>query len=108
MTNNRTETYLIPMGDRLLVRPQEADDKTEAGIIIPETAQEQSLRGEVLAKGHGKRTDNGEYLKIPCEIGETIIFSKYAGTEIKAAGETLLILPFVDVIAIVKEMIHQI
>ena len=93
-----------PLHDRVLVRPLEGEDKTAGGIIIPDTAKEKPQQGEVLAVGPGRRSDDsGELIPLDLSVGDTVVYSKYGGTEITVDGEDLLILQSRDVLAIVKK-----
>lgn len=94
---------LRPLGDRVIVKRIEEEEKTKGGIIIPDTAKEKPIEGEIVAVGDGKLLDNGQ--KIPLEVkkGDRVLFGKYAGTEVKIEGEELLIMREDDVIAIVEK-----
>ena len=94
---------LRPLGDRVIVKRIEEEEKTKGGIIIPDTAKEKPIEGEVIAVGDGKLLDNGK--KIPLEVkkGDRVLFGKYAGTEVKIEGEEFLIMREDDVIAIVEK-----
>ncbi len=95
-------TTIRPLEDRLLVRPEEGEETTASGIVIPDTAKEKPQEGTVLAVGPGKRSDtSGELIKVDVKEGDRVIYSKYGGTEIKVEGEDLLILSSRDVLAIV-------
>jgi chaperonin GroES len=96
------EIKLKPLGDRLVVKPKEREETTASGIILPETAKEKPQEGEVLAIGPGRRDDDGDRVEMDVSIGDTILYAKYAGTEIKVEGEKLLILKESDVLAIVE------
>ncbi len=93
---------LQPLEDRLVVRPSEADATTASGLVIPDTAKEKPQQGEVLAVGPGRRSDTGDLIAMDVAVGDTIIYSKYGGTEISSGGEDLLILQARDVLATVK------
>ena len=90
---------LQPLGDRLIVEVLEEEEMTVSGIVLPDTAKEKPQRGRVLAVGPGPRDEDGEYIKMELEEGDEIIFSKYGGTEIKVAGDDVLILRESDVLA---------
>ncbi|HIC86543.1 MAG TPA: co-chaperone GroES [Desulfobacterales bacterium] len=92
-----------PLRDRVIVKRIKEEEKTKGGIIIPDTAKEKPIEGEVVAVGDGRILENGQ--KIPLEVkeGDRILFGKYAGTEIKIEGEELLIMREDDVIAIVEK-----
>ena len=94
---------LQPLDDRIVVRPSEAEEKTASGLVIPDTAKEKPQQGEVLAVGPGRRADNtGEIIPLDIAVGDTVVYSKYGGTEITVEGEDLLILTGRDVLAKVK------
>jgi len=93
---------LQPLEDRIVIRPQDAEATTASGLVIPDTAKEKPQQGEVLAVGEGRRGDNGDLIPMEVSVGDTIVYSKYGGTEIASNGEDLLILNARDVLAIVK------
>ncbi|MDE0804910.1 MAG: co-chaperone GroES [Acidimicrobiales bacterium] len=94
---------LQPLEDRLVVRPSESEETTASGLVIPDTAKEKPQQGEVLAVGPGKRSETtGEVIPVDVAVGDTVVYSKYGGTEIASGGEDLLILNTRDVLAIVK------
>ena len=93
---------LQPLEDRIVVRPAEAEEKTASGLVIPDTAKEKPQQGEVLAVGPGRRSDSGELIPLDIKVGDTVVSSKYGGTEIAQDGEDLLILSGRDVLAVVK------
>jgi chaperonin GroES len=94
---------LQPLEDRIVVRPSEAEEKTASGLVIPDTAKETPQQGEVLAVGPGRRAENtGELVPLDIKAGDTVVYSKYGGTEITIDGEDLLILTGRDVLAKVK------
>ncbi len=91
-----------PIGDRLVVQIEESEEKTKSGIVLPDTAKEKPQKGKVVAVGSGRMLDSGK--KVPLEVkkGDIIIFSKYAGTEVKLEEEKYLILSENDILAILK------
>lgn len=93
---------LRPLGDRVVVKVIEEEERTKGGIILPDTAKEKPQQGEVLAVGTGRILENGQ--KVPLEVkeGDRVIFSKYAGTEVKLDDEELLILSERDILAIIQ------
>jgi chaperonin GroES len=94
---------LQPLEDRIVVRPAAPEQTTASGLVIPDTATEKPQQGEVLAAGPGKRSDQtGEIIPMDVKVGDTVVYSKYGGTEISSAGEDLLILNARDVLAVVK------
>ncbi len=94
-------TNIKPLEDRILVRPEEGQETTISGIVIPDTAKEKPQEGTVLAIGPGKRSDTGDLIPMEVKEGDRVMYSKYGGTEIKVDGEDLLILSSRDVLAIV-------
>lgn len=94
---------LKPLGNRVVVEPIEQEEMTAGGIILPETAKEKPQRGKVLAAGPGDRNDKGERVAMDVAEGNTVLFAKYSGTEIKMDGKKLLILRETDILAIVTE-----
>jgi len=94
---------LQPLEDRIVVKPGESEETTASGLVIPDTAQEKPQQGEVLAVGPGKRSEQtGEVIPVDVKKGDTVVYSKYGGTEITIDGDDLLILSARDVLAIVK------
>jgi chaperonin GroES len=91
---------LQPLEDRLVVRPSEAEETTVSGLVIPDTAKEKPQQGEVLAVGPGRRSEHsGELIPMDVTVGDTVLYSKYGGTEIAVDGEDLLVLSGRDVLA---------
>ncbi len=93
---------LKPLGDRIVVEPLEQEEMTASGIVLPETAKEKPQKGSVLATGPGARDDQGRRIPMDVQVGDVILFAKYAGTEIKLDGKKLLIFKEGDVLAIVE------
>ena len=94
---------LKPLGDRVIVKTAEAETQTASGIILADTAKEKPQRGTVIAVGEGKLNDKGERVPVDVKAGDTVIYSKYGGTEVKVEGEEYLILRAEDIYAIVAE-----
>ncbi|MFZ0544377.1 MAG: co-chaperone GroES [Candidatus Promineifilaceae bacterium] len=94
-------TNLKPLGDRLVVEPAEQEEMTASGLVLPETAKEKPQQGSVLATGPGRRDDDGKRIEMDVAVGDTVLYAKYAGTEVKIDGKKLLILKESDVLAIV-------
>ena len=90
---------LQPLGDRLIVEVLDEEDVTASGIVLPDTAKEKPQRGTVLAVGPGGKNDSGDVVPLEVAAGDTVIFSKYGGTEVKVDGNELLILRESDVLA---------
>ena len=95
-----TQTQLKPLGDRLVVKADDKEEKTASGIFLPDTAQEKPLRGTVLAAGPGRVLDNGTVPPLEVKSGDKILFGKYSGTEIKLDGESFLILKESEVLGV--------
>jgi chaperonin GroES len=93
---------LKPLADKILVKRVEAESKTKSGIVLPDTAKEKPKRGKVLAVGDGKRLDNGERAAVEVKKGDEVIFTSYAGTELKIDGEEVLVMSVDDVLAVVE------
>ncbi len=93
---------LKPLDDRIIVLPNEPETQTASGLVIPDTAKEKPQQGEVLAVGPGKRSDNtGELIEVGISVGDTVLYSKYGGTEVSSDGKDLLVLNSRDILAIV-------
>ena len=91
-----------PLGDRILIKPLAAEEKTASGIVLPDTAKEKPVQGEVLAVGSGKLLENGQKVALEVKVGDKVIYSKYAGNEIKIDGDECMILNERDVLAIME------
>jgi chaperonin GroES len=94
---------LRPLGDRLVVEPLEAEEKTKGGIILPDTAKEKPQEGKVVAAGKGKIDENGKTVAMEVKVGDKILYGKYSGTEITVDGKEYMILREEDVLAVVDE-----
>ncbi len=92
-----------PLYDRILVQRIEEEQRTESGIIIPDTAKEKPIMGKVIAVGDGRLMDNGQIQPLKVKEGDKVLFSKYAGTEIKIKGEEYLIMREDDILAIIED-----
>ncbi|MDH3675642.1 MAG: co-chaperone GroES [Anaerolineae bacterium] len=93
---------LKPLGDRLIVEPIEQEEMTASGIVLPETAKEKPMQGKVLAIGPGARKEDGSRIAMDVSTGDTVLYAKYAGTEVKLENKIYLILKETDVLAIVQ------
>ncbi len=91
---------LKPLGDRVIIKVLEKEDKTSSGIVLPDKAKEKPQEGEVKAVGDGRILDDGTRVQMDVKVGDTVIFSKYAGSEIKLDGEEYLILRQDDILAV--------
>ena len=92
-----------PLQDRVIVERLAEEEKTKGGIIIPDTAKEKPMEGKVIAVGKGKTTEDGKLLKLDVKAGDIILFSKYAGTEVKIDGKEYLIMREDDILGIVEK-----
>lgn len=90
-----------PLGNRVVVEPEEQEDMTSGGIVLPETAKEKPQQGKILAAGPGERDDDGKRIPLDVKEGDIVLFAKYSGTEIKLDGKKVLILRESDLLAIV-------
>ncbi len=93
---------LKPLGSRLVVEPIEQEDVTASGIVLPETAKEKPQKGKVLSMGPGDRDEDGKRIPMDVKVGDTVLYAKYSGTEIKIEQKKLLIIKESDVLAIVE------
>jgi chaperonin GroES len=95
---------LQPLDDRIVVKPGESEETTASGLVIPDTAKEKPQQGEVIAVGPGKRSEQtGESIPIGVSVGDTVLYSKYGGTEVTVDGDDVLVLSARDVLAIVTK-----
>jgi chaperonin GroES len=92
---------LNPLADRVIVRPNEAEEKTKGGIILPDTAKEKPVEGTVVATGPGKVADDGKPVKMEVKVGDKVLYGKYSGTEVAIDGEEYLIMRESDIFAII-------
>ncbi|HWP94746.1 MAG TPA: co-chaperone GroES [Gammaproteobacteria bacterium] len=91
-----------PLHDRVIIKRVEEERKSPGGIVIPDTAAEKPIRGEVLAVGKGKILENGEVRPLDVKVGDKVLFGKYSGTEIKVDGEELLVMREEDIMAVIE------
>ncbi|MBN1830385.1 MAG: co-chaperone GroES [Deltaproteobacteria bacterium] len=92
-----------PLYDRILVKRLEEEEKTKGGIIIPDTAKEKPMQGEIIAAGKGRRGDDGKILPLDVKVGDRILFNKYAGSDIKIDDESYMIMREDDVLGIIEK-----
>lgn len=92
-----------PLGDRVLVKPIEQEERTKGGIVLPDTAKEKPQMGEVIAVGTGRLLENGQRVPLEVKVGDRVIYAKYGGTEVKLNGVEYLILRESDILAIHNE-----
>ncbi len=90
-----------PLADRVVVKPSEAEEKTASGIIIPDTAKEKPMQGEIVAAGKGRTTDEGKFIAMELKVGDKVLYGKYSGTEVTIDGQDYLIMRESDVYAII-------
>jgi chaperonin GroES len=96
-----TAVQLRPLADRVVVRPLGREEMTKSGIVLPDTAKEKPMRGTILAAGAGRRDDDGDRIPLDVQVGDQVLFAKYAGTEFKLDDDELLILSEKDILAVV-------
>ncbi len=94
---------LKPLGDRVVVKPIEQEEKTATGIYLPETAKEKPQQGEVIAVGPGPRNEEGEHIPMDVKVGDIVLYAKYSGTNVKLNGLEYLILRESDILALVEQ-----
>lgn len=102
MAQTTTARKLAPLGDRVLVHPKQQDEMRKSGIVIPDSAKEKPQEGEVIAVGPGRVLDNGTLLRVEVKVGQSVLYSKYAGTEFKLDDEEYLIFREQDVLGVVS------
>lgn len=93
---------LRPLADRVVVEPLEQEEQTASGLFLPETAKEKPQQGKVLAVGPGRRDDDGKHIEMDVKVNDTVLFAKYAGTEIKLDGNKVLIMKESDILGVVE------
>ena len=94
---------LRPLHDRVIVKRMEEERLSAGGIVIPDSATEKPIRGEVIAAGNGKILENGEKRELDVQVGDTVLFGKYSGTEVKVDGEELLVMREEDIMAVIED-----
>ena len=92
--------HIDPLSDRVVVMPEDAEEKTASGIILPDTAQEKPQMGKIVAAGPGKVSDNGNVVKMTLQAGDKVLYGKYSGTEISVEGNEYLIMRESDILAV--------
>jgi chaperonin GroES len=97
----KTKVNIRPLGDRVLVQRVEAEEKTAGGILLPESAKEKPKEGKIVSLGEGRMLDNGERSTFAVKKGDRVLFSSYAGTEVKYQGEDYLIMGENDILAVI-------
>jgi len=94
---------LQPMGDRVVIKPAAREETTRSGIVLPDTSKEKPQRGEIIAVGPGRTSDEGKRIPMEVKVGDIVLFAKYAGTEFKLEEDELLILGEKDILAVLAE-----
>ena len=102
-SSSKSQTNITPLDDRVLIKPHEAEEKTASGIYLPEQAKEKPMTGEVLAVGPGKLKDNGERAELSVKKGDTVLFGKYAGTEVELEDDAYMILRESELLGVVEK-----
>ena len=98
----KKQMNLRPLQDRIIVKRIEEETKTAGGILIPDTAKEKPQRGEIVAVGNGKKTEDGKVIPVDLKAGDKVLFGKYAGTEIKIEGQEFLIMREDDILGVIE------
>ncbi len=101
-TKTAAKVHIRPLGDRVLVQRVEAEEKTAGGILLPESAKEKPKEGRVIAVGEGRTLDSGERSKFSVKAGDRVLFSSYAGTEVKYQGDEYLIMREEDILGVIE------
>jgi chaperonin GroES len=91
-----------PLHDRVVLKRMEEETKSPGGIVIPDSAAEKPIRGEVVAVGNGKRLDNGDLIPLDVKVGDKVLFGKYSGTEVKVNGQELLVMREDDIMGVIE------
>mgnify|MGYP001167474559 FL=1 len=102
-TKTKSKLNIRPLGDRVLVKRVEAEEKTAGGIILPDAAKEKPKEGRVMAVGEGKLQDDGTRSKLSVKKGDRVLFTSYAGTDVKIDGEELMIMREDDILGVIEE-----
>ena len=92
-----------PLHDRVIVKREEEERTSPGGIVIPDTAAEKPIRGKITAVGNGKITDSGDLRPLDVKVGDSVLFGKYSGTEVKVGGEDLLVMREEDIMAVIEK-----
>jgi chaperonin GroES len=101
-TQGEIPMKIRPLHDRVIVRRLEEERKTAGGIVIPDTAKEKPIQGEIVAVGKGKILENGEVRALDVKVGDKVLFGKYSGTEVKVSNEELLVMREEDIVGVVE------
>jgi chaperonin GroES len=101
-TATKSATKLKPLGDRVVIKPTPREEMTKSGIVLPDTAKEKPQEGEIIAVGPGRTLDDGKREAMDVQVGQKVLYAKYAGTEFKVEGDELLIVSQKDILAVVE------
>ncbi len=102
-TKTKTKLNLRPLADRVILQRAEAEEKTAGGILLPESAKDKPKEGKVVAVGEGRMLDDGTRQKMTVKVGDRVLFTSYAGTEVKVQGEEYLIMSESDILAVIED-----
>ena len=102
-TVTATNSKIQPIGDRVVIKPASREETTKSGIVLPDTIKEKPQKGTVLAVGPGRYLENGQREAIDLEVGQQVLYARYAGTEFKLDGEDVLIVSAKDVLAVIED-----
>ena len=102
-TATATSSKLKPLGDRVVIKPTPREEMTKSGIVLPDTAKEKPEEGEIIAVGPGRTLDDGKREAMDVQVGQKVLYAKYAGTEFKVEGDDLLIVSQKDILAVVED-----
>jgi chaperonin GroES len=102
-TKSKSKVKLQPLGDRVVVKREESEEKTAGGILLPDTAKDKPARGKVVSVGNGKLLDDGSRGKLQVKVGERVIFSSYAGETFKVDDEEFLLMREDDILAVIED-----
>ncbi len=102
-TKTKSSSSIRPLGDRVLIQRLEAEEKTAGGILLPDSAKEKPKEGKVVSIGEGKTLDNGEKSKFSVRKGDRVLFTSYAGTEVKVGGNEYLIMREEDILGVIED-----
>jgi chaperonin GroES len=100
---DETSMKLRPLHDRVVIKRKEEERKSPGGIVIPDTATEKPIRGEIIAVGNGKILDNGDIRPLDVKVGDEVLFGKYSGTEVKIDGEEMVVMREDDIMAVIEK-----
>lgn len=103
LKKGKTTVNIRPLHDRVIVRRLEEENKSAGGIVIPDTAKEKPIQGEIIAVGNGKILENGEVRPLDVKPGDKVLFGKYSGTEVKLGGEEVLVMREEDIMGVIQD-----